>query len=98
MIISLSTTLIVSYFAKILFEKRILSPQLDVLHCLVDIPNEILPLKESSTIDEIQQQQYRFAKASGQQFLTEPTMMINSSYSPSQDTLNTYASSSTHQK
>jgi hypothetical protein len=100
MLISLSTTLIVSLIAKILFEKRILSPQFDILRCLVDIPNEILPLKESTTIDELQQQ-YRIVKSppsplttSAQQHLNEPTMMINNSYSPSQDTLNTYGNSS----
>jgi len=96
MLISLSTTLLVSLIAKILFEKRILSPQLDILHCLVDIPNEILPLKESTTTDEFNQQYRIVNKQTGQQYLTEPTMMINSSYSPSQDTLNTYASSSTN--
>jgi hypothetical protein len=96
MLISLSTTLIVSLIAKILFEKRILSPQFDILRCLVDIPNEILPLKESTTIDELQQ--YRIVKPPGQQNLSEPIMMINNSYSPSQDTLNTYANSSTYQK
>jgi len=96
MLISLSTTLIVSLIAKLLFEKRVLSPQFDVLHCLVDIPNEILPLKESTTTDELHQQ-YRIIKPIGQQFLNDPTMMINNSYSPSQDTLNTYANSSTYQ-
>ncbi len=96
MLISLSTTLIISFIAKILFEKRILSPQLDILHCLVDIPNEILPLKESTTTDELHQQ-YRTVKLPGQEYLNEPIMMINNSYSPSQDTLNTYASSSSYQ-
>lgn len=95
MLISLLTTLTVSLVAKIFFEKRILPPQLDILHCLVNIPNEILPLKESATTDELQP--YRIVKppltTTGQQYLTEPTMMINSSYSPSQDTLNTYANS-----
>lgn len=95
MIISLLTTLIVSFVAKILFENRLLSPQLDVLHCLVDIPNETLPLKESTTTDELHQQS-RIIKTSTHH-LTEPTMMINTSYSPSQDTLNTYGTSSTHQ-
>ncbi|CAF0850215.1 unnamed protein product [Adineta steineri] len=96
MLISLSTTLIVSLIAKLLFEKRVLAPQLDVLHCLVDIPNEVLPLKESTTTDELHQQ-YRIVKPSvPQSQLTEPTMMINSSYLPSQDTLNTYAISSNH--
>jgi len=97
MVISLFTTLIVSYVSKILFEKRIISPRFDILHCLVDIPNEILPLKESTTTDELQNQ-YRLVKPTapgtssmGQTYLAEPTMMINSSYSPSQDTLSTYA-------
>jgi len=94
MLISLSTTLIVSLIAKILFEKRVLSPQFDVLHCLVDIPNEILPLKESTTTDELHQQ-YRIVKSPvKQQHLTEPSLMINNTYSPSQDTLNTYENSS----
>ncbi len=79
-----------------LFEKRILAPQLDILHCLVDIPNEILPLKESTTTDELHQQ-FRTVKSTGQQYLSEPIMMINSSYSPSQDTLNSYANSSINQ-
>ncbi|CAF3799926.1 unnamed protein product, partial [Rotaria magnacalcarata] len=100
MIISLATTLIISLIAKILFEKRILPPQLDILHCLVNIPNEVLPLKESVTTDELQQQ-YRLVKpkstttivATEQQCLSEPTMMINSSYLPSQDTLNIYPNS-----
>lgn len=96
MVISLLTTLIVSYVAKILFENRILSPQYDFLRCLVDIPNEILPLKESTTTDEIHSQ-YRMVKppattsSIGQSYLAEPTMMVNTSYSPSQDTLSTYA-------
>ncbi|CAF4693791.1 unnamed protein product, partial [Rotaria magnacalcarata] len=75
-------------------------PQLDILHCLVNIPNEVLPLKESVTTDELQQQ-YRLVKpkstttivATEQQCLSEPTMMINSSYLPSQDTLNIYPNS-----
>ena len=98
MVISLSTTLIVSYVAKILFEKRVIPPQCDILHCLVDIPNEVLPLKESTTTDELQNQ-YRIIKPSGtslagQGFLDEPTMMINNCYSPSQDMLSNYATSS----
>ncbi|CAF1211653.1 unnamed protein product [Adineta ricciae] len=99
MIISLLTTLIISFVAKILFENRLLSPQLDVLHCLVDIPNETLPLKESTTTDELHQQS-RIVKLPihhQSHHLTEPTMMINTSYSPSQDTLNTYGNSSVHQ-
>ncbi|CAF0917153.1 unnamed protein product [Rotaria sordida] len=96
MLISLTTTLIVSLITKILFENRIISPQLDILHCLVNIPNEILPLKESTTIDELQQP-YRITKPTsttiGQQYLSEPIMMINNSYSQSQDTLNTYTNS-----
>ena len=95
MLISLSTTLIISYIAKTIFEKRILSPRFDILRCLVDIPNEVLPLKESTTTDELQQ--YRIVQPSGQQqHLNEPIMMINNTYSPSQDTLNTYAHSSIH--
>lgn len=95
MVISLATTLLVSYIAKVLFEKRIIAPKYDFLHCLVDIPNEILPLKESTTTDELHNQ-YRMVKPPatspmGPSYLTEPTMMINSSYSPSQDTLSTYA-------
>ncbi|CAF1365430.1 unnamed protein product [Adineta ricciae] len=99
MIISLLTTLIVSFVAKILFENRLLSPQLDVLHCLVDIPNETLPLNESTTTDELHQQSRIIKLPTHQQshHLTEPTMMINTSYSPSQDTLNTYGNSSVHQ-
>ncbi|UJR30115.1 hypothetical protein I4U23_017656 [Adineta vaga] len=98
MIISLLTTLIISFIAKILFENRVLSPQLDVLHCLVDIPNETLPLKESTTTDELHQQS-RIIKSTihheqQSHHLTEPIMMINTSYSPSQDTLNTYGNSS----
>lgn len=96
MIISLTTILVVSVIAKIVFEKRVLPPQLDILHCLVNIPNEVLPLKESTTTDEFHQQ-YRIvtpkSTAANEQFLSEPTMMINSSYSPSQDTLNTYPNS-----
>lgn len=99
MLISLCTTLVVSYVAKVLFEKRILSPQLDVLHCLVDIPNEILPLKESVTTDELQNQ-YRVRSSAqsptGQGYLSEPTTMINNCYSPSQDLLSTYGNSSVH--
>jgi solute carrier family 5 (high affinity choline transporter), member 7 len=101
MLISLATTLVVSLVAKILFEKRFLSPRFDVLHCLVDIPNEVLPLKESATTDELHNQ-YRVVQTtapvnSEQAFLAEPTTtMINSSYLPSQDTLNNYANSSQH--
>jgi solute carrier family 5 (high affinity choline transporter), member 7 len=100
MLISLSTTLFVSYVAKIVFEKRLIAPQFDILHCLVDIPNEILPLKESTTLDELQTQ-CRAVKLptmmpANQALLSEPTTMINNSYSPSQDTLNTYANSSGH--
>jgi len=97
MLISLSTTLLISLIAKVVFEKRMLSPKFDVLHCLVDIPNEILPLKESTTTDELHQQ-CLIVKQTGQTYLTEPIMMINNSYSPSQDTLNTYANSSTYQE
>ena len=90
MLICLGTILFVSFLAKIVFEKRLLSPRFDILHCLVDIPNEILPLKESTTVDELHQQS-RLVKPTSQSYLTEPTVMINNSYSPSQDTLNTYA-------
>lgn len=90
MLICLATTLIVSFVAKFIFEKRLLSPRFDLLHCLVDIPNEILPLKESTTVDELHQQS-RIVKSNNQSYLIEPTVMINNSYSPSQDTLNTYA-------
>jgi hypothetical protein len=64
---------------------------LDILRCLVDIPNEIIPLRESTTTDVLHQQ-YRIVKSpvKQQQHLTEPSLMINNSYSPSQDTLATY--------
>ncbi|CAF2450651.1 unnamed protein product [Rotaria sp. Silwood2] len=88
MLISLGTTLIISQIAKSLFEKRTLPPKYDIFHCLVDIPNETLPLKESSTTDELQ---YKVIKpTTGQQYLTEPTMMINNSFSQSQEILNSY--------
>ncbi|CAF1091522.1 unnamed protein product [Adineta steineri] len=88
MLICLATTLIVSQIAKSLFEKRILSPSYDIFHCLVDIPNEILPLKESTTTDELH---YRIIKpTTGQQYLTEPAMMINNSFSQSQEGLSAY--------
>lgn len=91
MLMCLGTILLVSFLAKMIFEKRLLPPQFDILHCLIDIPNEILPLKESTTTEEFQQQQYRIVQTSPDQaFLSEPTVMINNSYSPSQDTLNTY--------
>mgnify|MGYP006933270573 FL=1 len=92
MLISLLTTLIVSLITKIFFEKRILSPRLDVLHCFIDIPNEILPLKESTTVDELQQ--YRITKPSEQQLLNEPIMLVNNSYSPSPHALSTHVHSS----
>ena len=103
MLISLATTLIVSYVAKTVFEKRILPPRLDILRCLVDVPNEIIPLKESTTLDELQSQ-YRSVQPVGAatahlgelQRLNEPMPMVNSSYLPSQDTLNAYATSSVH--
>lgn len=85
MVLSLATTLSVSYAAKYLFENRILSPSKDIFHCLVDIPNEILPLKESATTDELQ---YKINQSTpGQQYLTEPRVMINSSFSESQEVL-----------
>ncbi|CAF0892210.1 unnamed protein product [Adineta steineri] len=88
MLICLATTLIVSQIAKSLFEKRILSPSYDIFHCLVDIPSEILPLKESTTTDELH---YRIIKpTTGQQYLTEPAMMINNSFSQSQEGLSAY--------
>jgi high affinity choline transporter 7 len=88
MIICLGTTLFISQLAKVLFEKRILQPKYDIFHCLVNIPTEILPLKESTTIDSLH---YKIIKpTTGQQYLTDPTMMINSSFSQSQDTLNAY--------
>ena len=86
MLICLATTLSVSQLAKTLFEQRILQPKYDIFHCLVNIPNEILPLKESTTTDELH---YRMM-IQGQPYLTDPTMMINNSFSQSQDTLNTY--------
>ena len=103
MLISLATTLIVSYVAKTIFEKRILPPRMDILRCLVDAPNEIIPLKESTTLDELQSQ-YRAVQPAGAamgpsgelQRLNEPMTMVNSSYLPSQDTLNAYATSSVH--
>ncbi|UJR16366.1 hypothetical protein I4U23_003269 [Adineta vaga] len=88
MLISLATILIVSQLAKSLFEKRILSPSYDIFHCLVDIPNEILPLKESTTTDELH---YRAIKSTtDQQYLTEPIMMVNNSFSHSQEGLSAY--------
>ncbi|CAF3234006.1 unnamed protein product [Rotaria socialis] len=89
MLISLSTTLIISYTAKYVLEKRILPPKYDIFHCLVDIPNEILPLKESATTEELQYKVIR--PTTGQQYLTEPAMMINSSFSESQEVLSSYA-------
>jgi len=88
MLICLATTLIVSQLAKSLFEKRILSPKFDIFHCLINIPSESLPLKESTTTDELH---YRAIQPiAGQQYLTEPTMMINNSFSLSQEGLNGY--------
>jgi len=88
MLICLATTLIVSQLAKSLFEKRILSSKFDIFHCLVDIPSESLPLKESTTTDELH---YRAIQPiAGQQYLTEPTMMINNSFSLSQEGLSGY--------
>ncbi|CAF1332758.1 unnamed protein product [Rotaria magnacalcarata] len=89
MLISLATTLIISYTAKYVFEKRILPPKFDIFHCLVDIPSEILPLKESTTTEELQYKVIR--PTTGQPYLTEPVMMINSSFSESQEVLNSYA-------
>jgi high affinity choline transporter 7 len=92
MLICLTTTLVVSQIAKSLFEKRILPPAYDVFHCLVDIPSETLPLKESTTTDEIHQQQYNITKPTigGQQYLTDPSMMVNNSFSQSQEILTGY--------
>jgi high affinity choline transporter 7 len=89
MLICLATTLIVSQIAKSLFEKRILSPGYDIFHCLVNIPSEILPLKESTTTDELH---YNMIKPTTgqQQYLTDPTTMINNSFSLSQDTISAY--------
>jgi high affinity choline transporter 7 len=88
MLICLGTTLIISQIVKSLFEKRILPPNYDIFHCLVDIPSETLPLKESTTTDELN---YRMIKPiTGQQYLTDPAMMINNSFSLSQDTLSAY--------
>jgi high affinity choline transporter 7 len=88
MLICLGTTLIISQIVKSLFEKRILPPSYDIFHCLVDIPTEILPLKESTTTDELH---YKIVKpTTGQQYLTDPAMMINNSFSLSQDTLSAY--------
>ena len=53
MLICLSTTLLVSHMAKNDFEKRLLPPHYDVFQCLVNIPTEIMPLKESNTTDEL---------------------------------------------
>ncbi|CAF1630300.1 unnamed protein product [Rotaria magnacalcarata] len=89
MLISLATTLIISYTAKYVFEKRILPPKFDIFHCLVDIPSEILPLKESTTTEELQYKVIR--PTTGQPYLTEPVMMINSSFSESQEVFNSYA-------
>ena len=92
MLICLGTTLSISELAKYLFEKRILPPKLDIFHCLVDIPSEVLPLKESTTTDELH---YRVNKlTAGQQYLAEPTMLINNSFSQSQETLNPYGKNS----
>ena len=52
MLICLMTTLLISQLTTILFEKHILQAKYDIFHCLVDIPSEILPLKESMTTDE----------------------------------------------
>ena len=89
MLICLGTILTVSYVAKSLFEKRILLPSYDIFHCLVNIPSEILPLKESTTTDELH---YRNIKTTttGQQYLADPTTMINPSFAYSQDTLSAY--------
>ncbi len=88
MLICLATTLIISQVAKSLFEKRILQPKYDIFHCLVNIPSEILPLKESTTTDELN---YRGIQSTiGQEYFTDPTMRINKSFSQSQDTLNAY--------
>jgi len=88
MLICLGTTLIISQIAKSLFEKRILPPTYDIFHCLVDIPTETLPLKESTTTDELN---YRIIKpTTGQQYLADPALMINNSFSLSQETLSPY--------
>ena len=89
MLICLSTTLGVSQLARSLFERRILAPRYDVFHCLINIPTEIMPLKESATTEEFQQQSYRIVKSTtGQSYLTEPSLMINNSFVQSQETLN----------
>ena len=91
MLISLTTTLIISLIAKLLFEKRILPPKFDILRCIVNMPNEILPLKESAATDKLQQQYHImkpiFARTK-QPYLREPTATINNSFLSSQDTLN----------
>ena len=91
MLICLSTTLLVSQMAKSAFEKRLLPPQYDVFHCLVDIPSETVPLRESATTDELNQHTFRVIKPSnGQTYLGPPNMMVNSSFCPSQETLSAY--------
>ena len=92
MLICLSTTLIVSKVAQHVFQQRLLPANYDIFHCLIDIPSETLPLKESVTTDEIHSQTYRIARPNGgQTYLTEPSMMINKSFSPSQEGLNSYS-------
>ena len=90
MTICLATTLIVSQIAKSLFERRILSPSWDIFHCLVDIPSEILPLKESTTTDELHYKGILKTTATGQQYLADPTLMLNPSFSQSHETISTY--------
>lgn len=77
MLICLSTILVVSHLAKTLFEKRFLPSDYDVFHCLVNIPTETLPLKESVTTDEIHHQSYQ-------------TTTINQSHSTNQEMFHAY--------
>ncbi|CAF0854913.1 unnamed protein product [Didymodactylos carnosus] len=90
MLLSLFTILFVSYIAKVLFENRIIPAKYDILHCLVNIPTDIMPLKESTTNEEFSK--LNVNDSSKKKYDNEASYMtlggsLNGPYSPSQETL-----------
>ncbi|CAF1101309.1 unnamed protein product, partial [Didymodactylos carnosus] len=91
MLLSLFTILFVSYITKTLFESHTIPAKYDIFHCLVNIPIETMPLKESATNEEFSKLNVNISSKTKKydNDLSYQTLgdTLNGPYSPSQETL-----------